>query len=33
MASLLLSAFIGATIYAIGAQVGLEFLGLVTLER
>ena len=28
MASLLLSAFIGATIYAIGAQVGLEFLGL-----
>lgn len=28
MASLLLSSFIGATIYAIGAQVGLEFLGL-----
>jgi len=28
MASLLASAFIGATIYAIGAQVGLEFLGL-----
>ena len=28
MASLLLSAIIGATIYAIGAQVGLEFLGL-----
>ena len=28
MASLLVSSFIGATIYAIGAQVGLEFLGL-----
>lgn len=28
MASLLASSFIGATIYAIGAQVGLEFLGL-----
>ena len=28
MASLLLSTFIGTTIYAIGAQVGLEFLGL-----
>ena len=28
MISLLVSAFIGATIYAIGAQVGLEFLGL-----
>ena len=28
MASLLLSLFIGTTIYAIGAQVGLEFLGL-----
>ena len=28
MASLLLSSFIGATVYAIGAQVGLEFLGL-----
>ena len=28
MASLLTSQFIGATIYAIGAQVGLEFLGL-----
>jgi len=28
MASLLLSSFIGTTIYAIGAQVGLEFLGL-----
>jgi len=28
MMSLLLSAFIGATVYAIGAQVGLEFLGL-----
>jgi len=28
MASLLVSNFIGATIYAIGAQVGLEFLGL-----
>jgi peptide/nickel transport system permease protein len=28
MASLLVSAFIGTTIYAIGAQVGLEFLGL-----
>ena len=28
MTSLLLSAFIGATVYAIGAQVGLEFLGL-----
>lgn len=28
MASLLVSAFIGATVYAIGAQVGLEFLGL-----
>lgn len=28
MASLLVSAFIGATVYAIGAQVGLEYLGL-----
>jgi oligopeptide/dipeptide ABC transporter ATP-binding protein len=28
MASLLVSAFIGTSIYAIGAQVGLEFLGL-----
>ena len=28
MASLLTSSFIGATVYAIGAQVGLEFLGL-----
>jgi peptide/nickel transport system permease protein len=28
MSSLLVSSFIGATIYAIGAQVGLEFLGL-----
>jgi peptide/nickel transport system permease protein len=28
MASLLVSSFIGATTYAIGAQVGLEFLGL-----
>ncbi|KYF56083.1 peptide ABC transporter permease [Sorangium cellulosum] len=28
MTSLLMSGFIGATIYAIGAQVGLEFLGL-----
>ena len=28
MTSLLVSAFIGATVYAIGAQVGLEFLGL-----
>ena len=28
MASLLGSSFIGATVYAIGAQVGLEFLGL-----
>lgn len=28
MSSLLLSTFIGTTIYAIGAQVGLEFLGL-----
>jgi len=28
MASLLMSGFIGATVYAIGAQVGLEFLGL-----
>ena len=28
MASLLLSSIIGATLYAIGAQVGLEFLGL-----
>ncbi len=28
MASLLVSSFIGATIYSIGAQVGLEFLGL-----
>jgi peptide/nickel transport system permease protein len=28
LASLLVSAFIGATVYAIGAQVGLEFLGL-----
>jgi peptide/nickel transport system permease protein len=28
MTSLLASAFIGATVYAIGAQVALEFLGL-----
>jgi len=28
MSSLLLSSFIGATVYAIGAQVGLEYLGL-----
>ncbi len=28
LASLLVSSFIGATVYAIGAQVGLEFLGL-----
>ncbi|WP_437767001.1 ABC transporter permease [Sorangium sp. So ce281] len=28
MTSLLMSGFIGATVYAIGAQVGLEFLGL-----
>ena len=28
MASLLVSSFIGATVYGIGAQVGLEFLGL-----
>lgn len=28
MASLLVASFIGATVYAIGAQVGLEFLGL-----
>ncbi len=28
MGSLLVSSFIGATVYAIGAQVGLEFLGL-----
>ena len=28
MASLLVASFIGATLYAIGAQVGLEFLGL-----
>jgi peptide/nickel transport system permease protein len=28
MASLLLSTFLGAMIYALGAQVGLEFLGL-----
>ena len=28
MASLIVSGFIGATVYAIGAQVGLEFLGL-----
>ena len=28
MLSLLLSSFIGASIYAIGAQVGLEFIGL-----
>ena len=28
MTSLLVSAFIGATVYAIGAQVGLEFLGI-----
>jgi len=28
MASLLVAGFIGTTIYAIGAQVGLEFLGL-----
>ena len=28
MASLLVSSFIGATVYAVGAQVGLEYLGL-----
>ena len=28
MSSLIVSCFIGATVYAIGAQVGLEFLGL-----
>lgn len=33
MASLLASSFIGATIYAIGAQVGLEFLGLGDISR
>lgn len=33
MASLLASAFIGATTYALGAQVGLEFLGLGDLSR
>jgi peptide/nickel transport system permease protein len=33
MLPLLASAFIGATVYAIGAQVGLEFLGLGDVER
>ncbi|MEZ4297320.1 MAG: dipeptide ABC transporter ATP-binding protein [Polyangiaceae bacterium] len=33
MASLLVSSFIGTTIYAIGAQVGLEFLGLGDVGR
>lgn len=33
MASLLASSVIGATLYAIGAQVGLEFLGLGDLNR
>ena len=33
MLPLLVSSFIGATIYAIGAQVGLEFLGLGDLGR
>ncbi|MFT4978755.1 MAG: peptide/nickel transport system permease protein [Myxococcota bacterium] len=33
MASLLVSSFIGATIYAIGAQVGLEFLGLGDISK
>lgn len=33
MSSLLASSFIGATIYAIGAQVGLEFLGLGDISR
>jgi peptide/nickel transport system permease protein len=33
MLPLLASAFIGATIYAIGAQVGLEFLGLGDVDR
>lgn len=33
MTSLLVSAFIGATVYAIGAHVGLEFLGLGDLGR
>lgn len=33
MTSLLVSGFIGATVYAIGAQVGLEFLGLGDVSR
>ena len=33
MSSLLVSSFIGATIYAIGAQVGLEFLGLGDIDE
>lgn len=33
LASLLGSSFIGATLYAVGAQVGLEFLGLGDLNR
>jgi peptide/nickel transport system permease protein len=33
MTGLLISAFIGATVYAIGAHVGLEFLGLGDLGR
>jgi peptide/nickel transport system permease protein len=33
MAGLLVSSFIGATVYALGAQVGLEFLGLGDLSR
>jgi peptide/nickel transport system permease protein len=33
MAPLLLSSFAGAVLYAIGAQVGLEFLGLGDVER
>jgi peptide/nickel transport system permease protein len=33
MLPLLASAFIGATVYAIGAQIGLEFLGLGDIER
>lgn len=33
MAPLMLSSFVGAVLYAIGAQVGLEFLGLGDVER
>ncbi len=33
MTSLIVSGFIGATVYAIGAQVGLEFLGLGDVSR